>query len=155
MNELQHRRKKIKDLICCVVNWNKRKKKIRNEIIVAHKQVQIWQKVNKKVKQDELLGESKKVLDKIFSENQIRCLISNKKFIKWNSTDMCKAVTLRAVSRKCYSFLRQKMGFQPSKNGLHVHSTSFNGQWNTKVGWLEFNGTRSRKDILHQTKERQ
>lgn len=65
------------------------------------------QKCQKKKVQEKVT----EVLGKLFSKTQINCLLSGKKQSKWQREDICKAVTLRAVSRKCYLYLRNKVGF--------------------------------------------
>lgn len=52
----------------------------------------------------------KSVLGKILSPSQIKMLIDGKRISKWNEQDITNAISLRAVSTKCYAFLRNRMG---------------------------------------------
>lgn len=46
----------------------------------------------------------------IFTENQIRAVISQKKKMIWSSEDISRAIAIRAISRKSFDFWRERIG---------------------------------------------
>ncbi|KFM75205.1 Transposable element P transposase, partial [Stegodyphus mimosarum] len=107
---LEKENKEIKYVVQSTKNA-KKKTHIFTELAASRKKLRNFQKMRRKVTYKKVQNEVKKILGTIFTDNQIRFLVSNKKFVKWNADDICKSATLRAVSRRCYSYLRQKMGF--------------------------------------------
>lgn len=63
---------------------------------------------------------------KIFTQNQIKAIMGNKKLIKWNSEDISRAIILRSINQKSYDFLREKIGLPlPSPSTLKRWCSKF------------------------------
>ena len=82
-------------------------KYLREEISAKTRKGKLYDTNFKKLVNEEI----NKIMSHLFSENQVKCLLTGKRQSKWKREDICKAVTLRAISRKCYIFLRNKLGF--------------------------------------------
>lgn len=84
-----------------------RNRNIQNQLLLTRRQLRETRK-----NRDEIVSaEINRILGKIFSPNQIRSLLNGSKRVRWVKEDICKAITLRAISQKCYKFLRNKMGY--------------------------------------------
>ncbi|XP_071637320.1 uncharacterized protein [Temnothorax longispinosus] len=53
----------------------------------------------------------KTVLNPYFTEGQIRCLLENKKWVKWSVDDYASAISFRSISPKAYRYFRLKLHF--------------------------------------------
>lgn len=95
----------------CLINrcstLQSRNKELREQLSSTKKQLRDLMHAKDSERKDKLI----RLLEKLFSPNQIRCLLKESNRVKWNRGDICRALTLRAVSRKCYCFLRNKLGF--------------------------------------------
>lgn len=67
---------------------------------------------NKKIKKlEDTINQHQNSLSKIFSPNQIKILFENKKKTHWDAVDIAGAISLRAVSSKCYRYLRENLNY--------------------------------------------
>lgn len=112
--ELRELRNRVKDLedknkrletMCGVLKV--RERLLREKLKVCRRR----QRESQTAANNAVSNKVKDILQDIFSETQISCLLSGKKQAKWKREDICKAVTIRAISRKCYTFLRNKLNF--------------------------------------------
>lgn len=49
-------------------------------------------------------------LNSLLFKAQIRCLYSKKKWTWWDKNDVCTAITLKALSKKAYMYVQNKLG---------------------------------------------
>lgn len=70
-------------------------------------------------------SEVRKVLSKCFTPGQIRCLLQDNNRVKWTSEDIANALTLRAMSKKTYKFLRKRNFPLPAPSTLQKWVRNF------------------------------
>lgn len=95
IEELEYRNSRL-TAMCANLKYSEKCLKLKVKACV--KKIKHQQRSQKKQVQEKVTD----ILGKLFSRTQINCLLSGKKRAKWQREDICKAVTLRAVSRKCY-----------------------------------------------------
>ena len=66
----------------------------------------------------------KDILSKCFTPGQIRCLLQDKR-VKWSSEDIANALTLRALSKKTYNYLRKRNFPLPARSTLQKWTRQF------------------------------
>ncbi|XP_049809363.1 uncharacterized protein LOC126252510 [Schistocerca nitens] len=95
IEELEYRNRR---LTAMCANLRCSEKRLKLKVKACGEKIKYQQKCQKKQVQEKVT----QILGKLFSKTQINCLLSGKKRAKWQRDDICKAVTLRAVSRKCF-----------------------------------------------------
>jgi hypothetical protein len=51
------------------------------------------------------------ILQRFFTEGQIRCILENRKYVRWSIDDYASAISFRSVSPKAYRYFRLKLNF--------------------------------------------
>lgn len=73
--------------------------KIENEKLKAEKEA------------DDDAAQNSSILKKLFTENEIIKLSGMKKRVKWTSSEIAKAFTLRYLSKRAYVYFHNKLGY--------------------------------------------
>jgi hypothetical protein len=59
------------------------------------------------------------ILQRYFSEGQIRCILENRKYVRWSIDDYASAISFRSVSPKAYRYFQLKLNYPlPSLSSL-------------------------------------
>jgi hypothetical protein len=59
------------------------------------------------------------ILQRYFTEGQIRCILQNRKYVHWSIDDYASAISFRSVSPKAYRYFQLKLNYPlPSLSSL-------------------------------------
>ncbi|XP_039308600.1 uncharacterized protein LOC105203522 isoform X3 [Solenopsis invicta] len=66
------------------------------------------------------------ILKRYFTEGQIRCMLENRKWVRWSIDDYASAISFRSVSPEAYKYLQLKLNFPlPSLGSLRRNKKDF------------------------------
>ncbi|XP_054709159.1 uncharacterized protein LOC129218864 [Uloborus diversus] len=64
---------------------------------------------------------------KVLTNTQFNALVTKRKYVNWTAEDISRSLVLRALSRKSYDYLRNKVGIPlPSSSTLKRWCSKFN-----------------------------